>query len=336
MAHLNQHCLYDGHQNSQILGVCLNTQCSNKKPYCHHCISQYHSSHVNDLKNYEQLKIWSNQLNQTYQDILITSKAIQKELQNLIDQMKDLYVDPNTIFSEFNITELEKQVFKLMSIQQLQNSPLFANLQEINQKLNLAKKGESQIKGSALSISPIQTNCISMLNSVSQNSIILLPANQTDFRFSEQLTFKSLAIQENGKKVVCTGVEWGFAMCEPAIPKEGISRFVFQVNHNNVCNLYVGVCHKDKIIQSNYSPISFQKLGHGAYLIFSTGLVLSHLQAEINFQFKGFSYSNNDIIIMEVDMNQQQIIFTHQQKQQQIVMKLDVTQDLHPYAELCI
>ncbi|CAK73491.1 unnamed protein product (macronuclear) [Paramecium tetraurelia] len=336
MAQPHQHCLYDGHQNSAILGVCLNASCQNKKPYCHHCISQYHSSHVNDLKNFDQLKIWSNQLNQSYQEIQSTSQEIQKHLLTLADQMKGLYVDPNINFSECNLTDLEHHVLKLINIQQLSNSLLLSNLQEINSKINFAKAGESQIKGSALQLSLIQTNSQSIIDNTSANSIIIQPANHTNFRFSEQLTFKGIAIQENGKKAVCTGLEWGFALCEPAIPKCGISRFVFQVSHSNVCNIYVGVCHKDKIIQSNYSPISFQQLGHGAYLIFSTGLILSHLQAEINYQFKGFSYSNNDIIIMEVDMNKQQILFTHQQKQQQIAMKLDVTQDLYPYAELCV
>ncbi|CAD8151152.1 unnamed protein product [Paramecium octaurelia] len=336
MAYLHQHCLYDGHQNSAILGVCLNASCLNKKPFCHHCISKCHSSHVNDLKNFDQLKIWSNQLYQTYQEIQSTSSEIQKHLLNLADQMKDLYVDPNINFSEYSLTDLENQVLKLINIQQLSNSPLLLNLKEINSKINVAKAGESQIKGSALQLSLIQTNCQSIINSTSANSIIIQPANHTNFRFSDQLTFKGIAIQENGKKAVCTGQEWGFTLCEPAIPKAGISRIVFQVSHSNVCNLYVGLCHKDKIIQSNYSPNSFHSLGHGAYLIFSTGLILSHLQAEINFQFKGFSYSNNDIIIMEVDMNKQQIVFTHQQKQQQIAMKLDVTQDLYPYAELCV
>ncbi|CAD8063597.1 unnamed protein product [Paramecium sonneborni] len=337
MFNSSQYCIFDGHQNSQIQGVCLNASCQNKRPYCHHCRLQHHSQHVNDLKNFEQLNDFSIQLAKVFEEIQNKFFAIQKCLQTLNDQLKELYVNPKTNFNEFNLTDLEKLVFKLLSLNQLSNSALLQNLNDFNKRLSFFnKEGLNQIKANQSGVlSTIKSDINQISNSISANSITLNPVDQNIFHFSEQLTFKGISIQENGKKAVCTGLEWGFAMCEPVILKKGTSRFVFQVCHSNICNLYVGVCHKDKIIQSNYSPNSFQKIGHGAYLIFSTGLILSHLQSEINYQFKGFSYSNNDIIIMEVDMNQQQIVFTHQQKQQQITMKLDVSQDLYPYAELC-
>ncbi|CAK65173.1 unnamed protein product (macronuclear) [Paramecium tetraurelia] len=80
-------CQYDGHDEDEILGFCLNSKCKENSQFCLKCCWDKHSSHEEECKTFKQIQktIASNKVLEEKQKEQLVNKI--KEIQNLCDQI---------------------------------------------------------------------------------------------------------------------------------------------------------------------------------------------------------------------------------------------------------
>ncbi|CAD8111233.1 unnamed protein product [Paramecium sonneborni] len=118
-------CQFERHHKSQIIGVCVNKLCQNKRPFCVGCQYQFHKDHLNDLKFFDDLNDWVLQNSQpaadltTYLNELI---ELVKSISQLIEATQQANQHSN--FNQMSYTNLENSINNLMNLWSCQKSVL--------------------------------------------------------------------------------------------------------------------------------------------------------------------------------------------------------------------
>ncbi|CAD8186834.1 unnamed protein product [Paramecium pentaurelia] len=125
------------------------------------------------------------------------------------------------------------------------------------------------------------------------------------------VTYKGVNCQvtEGGKVVESTGSSsYYYCLCEQAIPKTGKILFAFQIL-SLTSSMFIGIGFRDIISKNNYQNGG---VGYGSYMIRSDGCIYSHHNKDIYGKQLSFTYTTNDIIIMEVSIEHKYIKWTRQ------------------------
>ncbi|CAD8155526.1 unnamed protein product [Paramecium pentaurelia] len=113
-------------------------------------------------------------------------------------------------------------------------------------------------------------------------------------------------VTEGGKVVECTGSSIYYCLCKKAIPKTEKILFAFQIL-SLTSNIFIGIGFRDIISKNNYSPV-----GVGSYMIRQDGCTYSHHNKDVNGKQLSFTFTTNDIIIMEVSIEHNYVECTRQ------------------------
>ncbi|CAD8094406.1 unnamed protein product [Paramecium primaurelia] len=113
-------------------------------------------------------------------------------------------------------------------------------------------------------------------------------------------------VTEGGKVVECTGSSIYYCLCKKAIPKAEKILFAFQIL-SLTSNNFIGIGFRDIISKNNYSPV-----GAGSYMIRQDGCTYSHHNKDVNVKQLSFTFTTNDIIIMEVSIEHNYVECTRQ------------------------
>ncbi|CAD8186832.1 unnamed protein product [Paramecium pentaurelia] len=145
------------------------------------------------------------------------------------------------------------------------------------------------------------------------------------------VTYKGVNCQvtEGGKVVECPGGSYYYCLCEQAIPKTGKILFAFQIL-SLTSSMFIGIGFRDIISKNNYQNGG---VGYGSYMIRSDGCIYSHHNKDIYGKQLSFTYTTNDIIIMEVSIEHKYIKWTRQNNPLATVqMEIDtsISQELYP------
>ncbi|CAD8214428.1 unnamed protein product [Paramecium pentaurelia] len=90
-------CTQADHQNQQIIGFCIDSACTNQKPYCHLCLPS-HIQHNNKLTSEELLSGW-------IQERILAAQDIQKNVQECKIAL-DRLINFLFLYNNFNIQQL--------------------------------------------------------------------------------------------------------------------------------------------------------------------------------------------------------------------------------------
>ncbi|CAD8169197.1 unnamed protein product [Paramecium pentaurelia] len=104
-------CQIDGHRESVIIGVCVNKECQHKRPFCVGCQYQFHNTHIDDLKCFNDLKNWNCQNTQIIENLknyLDDLNGLIKKISNLIEATSQKNTYQN--FQEMNFTDLHNSI----------------------------------------------------------------------------------------------------------------------------------------------------------------------------------------------------------------------------------
>ncbi|CAD8096999.1 unnamed protein product [Paramecium primaurelia] len=150
----------------------------------------------------------------------------------------------------------------------------------------------------------------------------------TTLQFS--VTYKGVNCQvtEGGKVVECPGSSTYYCLCEQAIPNTGKILFAFQIL-SLTPNMLIGIGFRDIIQKNNYQNVG---VGYGSYMIHQNGYTYSHHNKDVNNKQLSYTYTTNDIIIMEVSIEHKYIKWTQQNNPLTTVMEIDtsISQELYP------
>ncbi|CAD8187231.1 unnamed protein product [Paramecium octaurelia] len=156
------------------------------------------------------------------------------------------------------------------------------------------------------------------------------------YEYSGQLIFSNTwkggncQVSEGGKVFENNNNVNQYCLCEQVIPNTGKILFAFQMLSGS--NFLVGIGFKDIISKNNYCSAG---VGYGSYLISFDGNIYSHHNNNINSKKLSFTFTTNDIIIVEVNIEHKYIKWIKQNNQQQaitITQQIDtsLTQELYP------
>ncbi|CAD8099879.1 unnamed protein product [Paramecium sonneborni] len=108
-------CSICGHENSKILGICLDKGCSKRRPYCLGCKYQYHQKHedkLNDLNKW----VSQNMKNKDLEDFLKQLKEIVECLSKFVNTKQQ--ANEKFYFYQMNYTTLNNSVNKFLNLQE--------------------------------------------------------------------------------------------------------------------------------------------------------------------------------------------------------------------------
>ncbi|CAD8214212.1 unnamed protein product [Paramecium pentaurelia] len=147
-------------------------------------------------------------------------------------------------------------------------------------------------------------------------------------QFSNTYKHATFQISEGGKVAECSSGNWQYCLCEQAIPKTGKIVFAFQMISGQY--FMVGIGFRDIIQKNNYTNAG---VGYGSYLIRNNGYTLSHHNKDVNGKQLSFTYTTNDVIIMEVSIEHKYIKWTRQNNPLatvQLEIDTSISQELYP------
>ncbi|CAK79591.1 unnamed protein product, partial (macronuclear) [Paramecium tetraurelia] len=130
-------------------------------------------------------------------------------------------------------------------------------------------------------------------------------------------------VSQGGKVAECFG-DWFYCFCEQAIPKKGKTLFAFQMIDGT--QFEVGIGFRDIILKNNY-----RDSGVGSYLLNYLGYTYSHHNQHANNKKLSFTFTTNDVIIIEVSIEHKYIKWTRQNSPL-AVLQIDtsISQELYP------
>ncbi|CAD8213046.1 unnamed protein product [Paramecium pentaurelia] len=197
--------------------------------------------------------------------------------------------------------------------------------QEFNQ--NLTQK-QSELKEALSKLDQINKF---KLEQEQQNKMELEKIQQYNksLQFSNTYKHNSCQVSEGGKLVadVNNGSCSCYCLCEQAIPKTGKIQFAFQILSGSY--FYVGIGFRDIMQKYNYQSC-YQT---GTYLIKQNGNTYSHHNKDLQSKQLSFVFTNNDIIIIEVCIENKYIKWSKQNNPllaYVVQLDIDTSQELYP------
>ncbi|CAD8202277.1 unnamed protein product [Paramecium octaurelia] len=152
-----------------------------------------------------------------------------------------------------------------------------------------------------------------------QNSLVLVEYYLKQVQqFSQSLTFSTtykhnhFSVTQNGKLIETSTHVWQCYMYDQMIPKNGVIQFAVQIIQINA--IMIGIGFRD-IVQSNAIKIA--------------------ILLEEEWEHIAFTFSTNDIIIVEVDIEKKYVKWTKQSTNESFTLTIDTSKDLYPCVHLC-
>ncbi|CAD8113173.1 unnamed protein product [Paramecium sonneborni] len=186
-------CTQADHQNQQIIGICIESNCQYQRPYCHYCLPN-HSLHLNQLIPLENLNEWI----QRRMAIINEVQKNAQECKSILDSLINIFIPYlNINVEQLGISQIDNIIKGFCKIevceQQLFNQ-LKQSLQQVQQIIDeILKKTKSQTNyKQKVDIQVQQTQNMKPLIQEQTNQISIFKQNLKPFIFDliEQNTIK--------------------------------------------------------------------------------------------------------------------------------------------------
>ncbi|CAD8215274.1 unnamed protein product [Paramecium octaurelia] len=119
-------------------------------------------------------------------------------------------------------------------------------------------------------------------------------------------------------------------MCDQMVPKNGVIKFAVQIIQ--ISDIMIGIGFRDIVQSKGYQGC--YSIGGGTYNIYHNGLCYNHDQQDKNGKQLAFTFSTNDIIIVEVDIEKKYVKWTKQSTNESFTLTIDTSKDLYPCVHL--
>ncbi|CAD8204360.1 unnamed protein product [Paramecium pentaurelia] len=239
------------------------------------------------------------------------------ELQNTLSEFKEIKRNEQNNYDKLLQDSHNLLQEKELEIKQFQHtqSELLKNQQKTCQELQ-KQKDDFMIE-----------NAQKKQENIQQTEQLQTSILQNSFTFSETYKYSSCQVLQDGK-IFYNKSGFLSCLCDQAIPNQGIVRFSFLIHDIETNSAMVGIGAREIISKSGY--INIQTSGKGAYLIMSSGYCFSHHQKEKYHNSIPFTFTNNDIIIIEVEIQQKYIKWIKKSTKQSFLLEIDPHYEYYP------
>ncbi|CAD8192427.1 unnamed protein product [Paramecium pentaurelia] len=350
-------CTY--HIRNQISCICLAPhKCLFQRKLCAQCLQEHeidvkHAVPINIFKKMVLNKLKEYKLDETSelnkQRMNLKSmlsqtesmlKKIWEKLQESIKQIYDIIemqnklysniINENTNIFESSYTYLEKLI-KILEGTTLKNwndqrNSYLIKLQKVSDWWGkeikvFNEKMKKQIKDI------MQSNKNQPVQKQEQQQCFESITILNSLTFSEKYKYPSCQVSENGKLFYNQSLFFS-CLCDQVIPTQGIVRFGYLI-HDVINNqTMVGIGAREMISKCGY--INIQDSGKGAYLIMSSGYCFSHDQQEKYHNQIPFTFTKNDIIIIEVEIKIKYVKWIKKSTNQSFLLDIDPNYEYYP------
>ncbi|CAD8105646.1 unnamed protein product [Paramecium sonneborni] len=331
-------CQVPEHHNKFVEYFCINQNCNQFRVQCYFCYQNGdHFSHPKDVFQMAEFQDFLQQQFNQNEELL---RNLQKVINNVQMQLENL---KRGIQVKFN---MNKEKLQCLNVKQLNDwiCDYFKFQIESSQSFKYVEQNMKDIQQTIFSIiSDYNLQTLQEQHKQQQCSLSLqnqLQLKEKDWKnirqellesiltssFQKQLTFSSehkhrdAVVSNNGKIVECGGS----CLCDQLIPTHQVTKFAFKILNSKAC--YVGIGIKQVMQETSYNYVG---LNQGSYLIRNDQHSYSHNQQRNNNKLS-FHFSDNDIIIIEVDIQKKNIKWTKFQSGESFNQQICSCYDLYP------
>ncbi|CAD8214432.1 unnamed protein product [Paramecium pentaurelia] len=288
-------------------------------------ILQEEENEISNLQSIKQLNLQLKNL-KIFQDILqeaqIQYESVIKTINTLSTQFKNQQLQK---FNENVIQQLItiKQTHRKLNIELIIKQQLNFYLKDRQIEVKLKEKQE-------------QLERFQQSNQKNEEIVKQLQLTLLNLQFSQQLTFSTTykhsncSVTQNGKVIENNEDSWNCCMCDQMIPKNGV--ILFAVKIIEMSYIMIGIDFRDIVQIKGYR--NCYCIGGGTYNIYNNGHCYNHDQLDKNDKQIAFTFSTNDIIIVEVDIQKKYVKWTKQSTNQSFTLTIDTSKDLYPCVHL--
>ncbi|CAD8130380.1 unnamed protein product [Paramecium sonneborni] len=109
-------CTQANHRNQQIIGCCIDSLCSNQRPYCNSCLPS-HGQHINKIKSLELLDEWILQRVHEAQNVQKNVQECQLSLNSLLNLFIPYYNFNIQQFSQIGLSQIDNIIKGLCQLE---------------------------------------------------------------------------------------------------------------------------------------------------------------------------------------------------------------------------
>ncbi|CAD8212082.1 unnamed protein product [Paramecium octaurelia] len=302
-------CLYSNHNNSQIVGVCLNEDCCSQRAYCKECIEPLHFNHIQDLCSLNQFGIKMQQANLTLDSLTMRLEQAKSQIESISKFYKQLFSFLQSDFYNLSHQRFNPVIDQFISIKKIEKEllPMLGNICNDFQPM-MAKFFEIQNYQIKQEFCRYQSQIVEPLNIVFPN------------------TMDNINVFDKGKQVIKPSLGYQFVICDPVIPKQKRVTFTFEILSVGL-RTAIGVCHKD--INTKIQQL---KEGHGSYLMVNSGNCFESSKSQGT--NTTFVFDKGSKILVEVNTIQKKIIWKNLDNLNEYSVAIDTSKDLYPCLRL--
>ncbi|CAK65175.1 unnamed protein product (macronuclear) [Paramecium tetraurelia] len=302
-------CLYSNHNNSQILGLCLNEDCCSQRAYCKECIETLHFNHLNDLCSLDSFGKKIQEASLTLDSLSKRLEQVKSYIESITKCQKQLFSFLQSDFYNLSHQRFNPIIDQLIAIKKIDKEliPMLGNICKDFQPM-MAKFLEIQDYQNKQEFCRVQSQIVEPLNIVFHN------------------TMDSIYVFDQGKKAMKSTLGYQFVICHPVIPKQKRVCFTFEILSVGL-RTALGVCHKDINIK-----IQQLKEGHGSYIMVNSGNCFESSKPQGT--KTTFEFEKGSKILVEVNTIQKKIIWKNLDNLSEYSVAIDTSKDLYPCLRL--
>ncbi|CAD8203313.1 unnamed protein product [Paramecium pentaurelia] len=312
-------CQEGDHQQSEIIGVCLNNVCSKQGLCCFYCFKMFHLNHIHDIMNFKDFINWKKRKEQTFNIFKENINQLQQCTKLLSDFISEIVIIDEQVENQ-SYQNLTKEIKHLIIIDQLEKSimnklselaslipPLKLEIQQLKSSrgIYIFQKGQYQIKNESFSGS---IDCISQQGYSEERIIqidsIVIPIQkqQLNFTFSNKNKHEDILISYQGKEAKSSSIfiQTRYVICNELITENSFARIKVQCGES----VSIGVCLQNITFQQ-MKP--YEAILDGAYILNNEGVITTYPKDLKYSEQKFCGIGFGDIIIVEVNMRDKKI-----------------------------
>ncbi|CAD8081345.1 unnamed protein product [Paramecium sonneborni] len=177
-------CTQADHQNQQIIGICIGSNCQYQRPYCHDCLHN-HVQHFNKLISLEHLNEWIQKRVAVINDLQKNAQECKSVLDSLINIFIPYF---NINLEQSGISEIDNIIKGLCKVEVFE-SQFFNHLNQLIQEIKqiieeILKQSKSQTdQQQVIKVQAQQPQIMQSLIQEQNNQVNILKPNLKPFTF---------------------------------------------------------------------------------------------------------------------------------------------------------
>ncbi|CAD8183416.1 unnamed protein product [Paramecium octaurelia] len=114
-------CQFESHELKPILGVCTNLTCKNFRPYCHQCLIEFHSDHITEIRDLQQISFWAQSCAPLQEQLIQSINQYSSIVDKLTNLKNSLEFNTQIDLSLLRLSDLDNYITCVVNLSSIQD-----------------------------------------------------------------------------------------------------------------------------------------------------------------------------------------------------------------------